>query len=116
MRSGDTGSIIPSMRRFAFHVLLLLCMLMQGAIVVGADFGHEDSQQHCAGHHAEQDCACCPDGAADSMSCTVQCSVSQAPIVLITLDRVVSHSTRVAFIQTTLANPAYAPLVPPPIL
>jgi hypothetical protein len=112
---GEPGSIIAPMRRFAFHVLLLLSLLLQGVVAVGAGLPHEEQQQHCIGHYSDATCACCPDGGANSMSCTVQCSVSQAPIVMLTLERVVSHSTRIDFIQAHLPSPAYAPLVPPPI-
>lgn len=104
------------MRRFALHVLILLGLLLQGVVAVGAGMPHEEQQQHCAGHYSDENCACCPDGATSSMSCTVQCSVSQAPIVTLTLDRVVSYSTRIAFAEASISNPAYAPLVPPPIL
>ena len=112
----EPGSIIGPMRRFALNVLLLLSLLLQGVVAVGAGMPHDEQQQHCIGHYSDASCACCPDGVANSMSCTVQCSVSQAPIVMLTLDRVVSHSTRIDFIQTNLPDPAYAPLVPPPIL
>lgn len=101
------------MCRFTLYVLLLLGLLLQGVVAVGAGTADAD-QQHCAGHYSDEACACCPDGA-DSMSCTVQCSVSQAPIAMLTVCRVASYSTCPSVAQASISSPAYTPLIPPPI-
>jgi hypothetical protein len=106
------------MRRHIFNLLLFVALILQGVAAVGggmpADHGQE---QHCAGHEAMQaDCPCCPDGGAASMNCTVQCTVSQAPLVLLTPVRLASYSTSTLFIQPVFVGPSYAPLVPPPIV
>jgi hypothetical protein len=105
------------MRRHVFHLMLFIALILQGVVAVGggvsADHGQE---QHCAGHDTlQKDCACCPDGAATGMSCTVQCTVAQASFGFIAPVRLASYSTSNSFSQLALASPNYVPLVPPPI-
>lgn len=64
---------------------------------------------------AQKDCVCCPDGGITGMSCTAQCSVSQAPVLMVEPVRFATYSTSIAFVQTAFASPNYVPLVPPPI-
>lgn len=104
------------MRRCAIHLLLLIGLLLQGAVAVGYGMPYEEQQQHCAGHYSEESCDCCPDGTMGSMSCTAQCSVAQAPTVMLTVERVPSFGSGIPFEQASIPSPAYAPLVPPPIL
>lgn len=105
------------MRRHILNLLLFVALVFQGMVAVGGGFAADHEQeQHCAGHEAPQkDCACCPDGATGSMSCTAQCSVSQAGIVMFAPTRFVSYSTSTAYIEPAFAGPNYVPLVPPPI-
>jgi hypothetical protein len=105
------------MQRRVLSLLMFCALLLQGFVAVGGDMPVEHGmQQHCAGHDmAQKDCACCPDGLTTSMSCTAQCSVSQAPVVMIEPVRFVAYSTSIAFVQAAFAGPDYAPLVPPPI-
>jgi len=105
------------MRRPILNMLLFVALILQGVVAVGggvpADHGQE---QHCAGHDAMQkDCACCPEGTAASMNCTAQCSVSQAPIVMLAPVRITSYSMSATYVAPAFAAPNYAPLVPPPI-
>lgn len=105
------------MRQHVFHWMLLIALILQGVVAVGAgvpvDHGQE---QHCAGHEVMQEhCACCPDGGMTGMSCTVQCTVSQAFLAVAIPVRLAGYSTNISFAQPDFAGPSYAPLVPPPI-
>lgn len=108
------------MRSYALQLMLVIALIFQGAVAVGGGLpsGHEQ-QQHCAGHDMNQpeaaQCACCPDGMAAGMSCTAQCSVSQAPLVTFAPVRVAGYSTPLVFAAPALAQADYPPLVPPPI-
>lgn len=105
------------MRRHLCNLLVFIALVFQGVVAVGGDvFVDAGQEQHCAGHDAPQkDCPCCPEGSAAGMNCTVQCSVSQAPVVVPMPVRVASYSMETAFSQRISAGPDYVPLVPPPI-
>lgn len=105
------------MRRHVFHWMLFIALILQGVVAVGAGMPADHGQeQHCAGHEVMQkDCACCPDGAMAGMSCTAQCTVSQAFLVVATPVRLASYSTNFSFVQPDFAALSYAPWVPPPI-
>lgn len=104
------------MRRHVFNLMLFIALILQGVVAVGGGMPVDHGQeQHCAGHDASTDCACCPDGAMASMGCTAQCTVSQAPVVVFAPVRVASYSASIPFAQPAFAGPNYAPLVPPPI-
>jgi hypothetical protein len=102
------------MRRVLPHLFLLLALILQSVATAAVDAA---SMEHCAGHMAaDQDCTCCPDGAMDMTGCAVQClSVQQAPVSLVIAVNVVTQSPGDAFIQRSICDPAYAPLIPPPI-
>jgi hypothetical protein len=105
------------MRRAAVHVLVILALLFQGVVSVGADISAADhqSQQHCAGHDmSAQDCACCPGGVADT-NCTVQCSVLQASEVMQTPTRLELRSNSIDLPEASVRSRFYAPIDPPPI-
>jgi hypothetical protein len=105
------------MRRTAVHLLIILALLFQGVVGVGADFSTADhqSQQHCAGHDmSSQECACCPEGVADA-NCTVQCSVLQVPEVLHAPMRFELLSNSVTIPEACVRSRFYTPLDPPPI-
>lgn len=105
------------MRRIVVHVLLVLALMFQGAIGVGADFSVQahESQQHCAGHDmSTQDCACCPEGIAGS-NCTVQCSVLQVPEVMQAPMRLELRGDRIPMPEAAVRSRFYTPLDPPPI-
>ncbi|HKU14330.1 MAG TPA: hypothetical protein VJQ52_08025 [Steroidobacteraceae bacterium] len=104
------------MHRHVLSLLMFFALFLQGVAAVGGVSMDHGMPQHCAGHDmAQKDCVCCPDGLTTSMSCTAQCSVSQAPVVMIEPVRLVTCSTSSAFVQPAFAGPDYAPLVPPPI-
>lgn len=104
------------MRRNILQLLLLIALVLQGAVAVGGTYVDEEPQHHCAGHDSNgADCTCCPDGAPGDTSCTVQCSVSQAPLIIATPVRVVSYSMLIALFEDAAADRNYLPLVPPPI-
>ena len=105
------------MRRAAVHVLVILALLFQGVVSVGADFSAADhqSQQHCAGHDmSSQDCACCPEGVADA-NCTVQCSVLQAPEMAQAPTRLELCSDSIDVPEAAIRSRFYTPIDPPPI-
>jgi hypothetical protein len=105
------------MRRTAVHVLIILAMLFQGVVSVGADFStpNHESQQHCAGHDmSSQDCACCPEGVADA-NCTVQCSVLQVPEVMQAPTRLELRSNSIDVPSACVRSRFYTPIDPPPI-
>lgn len=104
------------MHRRVLSLLMFCALLLQGVAAVGAIPMDHGTQQHCAGHDmAQKDCVCCPGGLTTSMSCTAQCSVSQAPVVMVEPVRFATYSTSIAFVQPAFAGPDYVPLVPPPI-
>lgn len=105
------------MRRAAVHVLVILALLFQGMMSVGADFSAPDheSQQHCAGHDmSAQDCACCPEGVADT-NCTVQCSVLQVPEAVQAPMRLELRSNSIDLPEASIRSRFYTPIDPPPI-
>ncbi len=105
------------MRRTAVHLLVILALLFQGVISVGADFSRADhqSQQHCAGHDtSSQDCACCPEGVADA-NCTAQCSVLQVPEAIQAPTRLELLSKSVHPPEASVRSRFYTPIDPPPI-
>jgi hypothetical protein len=105
------------MRHCVLHLLLFIALVFQGVAAVAGAPADRGQEQHCAGHDAAQnDCACCPEGLGASMSCTAQCSVSQAPFAYLIPVRLVSYSTVTAYVQRTFAGPNDAPLIPPPIV
>lgn len=105
------------MNRPILNILLLLALIFQSVVAVGAGTpSAEGAEQHCLGHELEQnDCACCADGGAMNAGCTVQCSVSQAPIVMLLPVRLAGGSVCISTASRAFQNPAYAPLIPPPI-
>jgi hypothetical protein len=105
------------MRRAAVHALVILALFFQGVVSVGADFSSADhqSQQHCAGHDmSAQDCACCPEGVADT-NCTVQCSVLQVPEVIPAPARLELRSDSINMPEASVRSRFYTPIDPPPI-
>ena len=104
------------MRRPILNLLLFIALVFQGVVAVGGVPADHEQEQHCAGHEVPQkDCACCPDGLAAIVSCTAQCSVAQAPIVMLQLARFASACPNPEYVQAAFVSPNYAPLVPPPI-
>ena len=105
------------MRRHILNLLLIVTLVLQGIVAVGADALHDEAQeQHCVGDDAQsEDCACCADGQALGAACTVQCSVSQAAIAMIMPARIATHGTVSWFLERSIQDPSYTPLVPPPI-
>jgi hypothetical protein len=98
--------------------LLVLALLLQGAVAVGAEiYPDEHAQQHCPmDHHgASDDCSCCDDAGQMGAGCTVQCSTSQAPVLMIAPAHVAAESERPPLAVRTIRNPSYTPLIPPPI-
>jgi hypothetical protein len=47
--------------------------------------------------------------------CTVQCSTSQAPVLMIAPTHVAAGGERPPLAVRTIRNPSYTPLIPPPI-
>jgi hypothetical protein len=94
----------------------MIALMFQGVVTVAPAFANGQSQQqHCIGHHVQQEgCPCCPDAGAGA-SCTVQCSVSQAPMSIIMPARVSAQGTLTSFVDRSIPEPSYVPLVPPPI-
>jgi hypothetical protein len=105
------------MRRHVLNLLLLFALAVQGVIAVGADLlPDEQVQQHCSEHATgSESCDCCPEGVAMNAGCSVQCSVSQAPISMAVPARVASSSMCVSAAQRAIKSASYAPLNPPPI-
>ena len=104
------------MRRPLLHLLLLIALVFQGVVAVGAPLADDAQEQHCAGHdESKQECACCPAGTA-AMSCTAQCTVCQAPTVMLTPSRCASYGVLTVYIEPAFAGLTYVPLVPPPIV
>lgn len=106
------------MRRLLPYLLLMIALVFQTTISVGA-VAMEDASpmEHCAGHvAADEDCTCCPEGAMAMTSCAVQCSsVQQAPATIIFAVNATPQSADDAFVQRSIRDPAYTPLIPPPI-
>lgn len=106
------------MRGLLPYLLLMLALVFQNASSVSAAAMAEASpMEHCAGHVSpDEDCTCCPEGAMASVGCATQCtSVQQAPA---SIPFIVNHdnpSQEIEFIQRLIRNPAYTPLIPPPI-
>jgi hypothetical protein len=99
--------------------LLVLALLLQGVVAVGAEIYADDhAQQHCAMEDgsAPEECPCCPDGEPMGAGCTVQCSASQAPVLMILPARAALGGERPPRAARTIRNPSYLPLIPPPIL
>lgn len=98
------------MNRPILNVLLLLALIFQSVVAVGAGTpSAEGAEQHCLGHELQQnDCACCADGSAMNAGCTVQCSVSQAPVVMLLPVRIAGDSVCISCTPRTIRNPAYA--------
>jgi len=105
------------MRRYILNLLLLFGLTIQGVVGVAADLLlDENVQQHCAEHESERErCSCCPDGVAVNAGCSVQCSVSQAPISVAVPARVTSYSMHIPAAELAIKSASYAPLNPPPI-
>lgn len=106
------------MRRLLPHLLLMLALVFQGAIAFGAvAMADAAPMEHCAGHTSpDASCACCPDGAMGSVGCATQCAnLQQAPALLPLIASHPSSSPAIAFVPRLISNPAYAPLIPPPI-
>jgi hypothetical protein len=105
------------MRRTALHALLIVALMIQGVVSIGADFSasNHEAQQHCAGHDmSSQDCACCPEGMADT-NCTVQCSVLQVPEMVEAPARFELRSHYVKAPEASVRSRFYTPIDPPPI-
>ena len=106
------------MHRVLPYLLLMLALVFQNAVSVSAAVITDASpMEHCEGHvMPDEDCTCCPDGAMSSGGCAAQCaSAHQAPALI---SFVISHDNQfhdIAVVQRLFRNPAYAPLIPPPI-
>ncbi|RPH53273.1 MAG: hypothetical protein EHM89_03730 [Acidobacteria bacterium] len=105
------------MRRYILNLLLLFVLMLQGVVGVAADMlPDENVQQHCSGHESEREsCRCCPEGVAMNAGCSIQCSVSQAPISVAVPARVASYSMHIPAAELAIKSASYAPLNPPPI-
>jgi hypothetical protein len=98
--------------------LLVLALLVHGAVAVGADiYPDEHAQQHCPMDHdaAHDGCPCCDDAGPMGAGCTVQCSTSQAPVLMIAPTHAAVAGERARVAARTIRNPSYTPLIPPPI-
>jgi hypothetical protein len=105
------------MRHAVLHLLCLIALVLQGSAAAGASLTLETpAEQHCPEHSSVQEnCDCCPDGETMGLSCSAQCSVSQAPVALNLPGHVAMHRELMPAAQRFIRNPAYTPLTPPPI-
>ena len=105
------------MRPYILNLLLLFALTIQGVVGVAADLlPDENVQQHCPEHESEREsCGCCPEGVAMNAGCSVQCSVSQAPINVAVPARMASYSMHIPAAELAIKSASYAPLNPPPI-
>lgn len=106
------------MRRLLPYLLLMLALVFQNASFVSvAAMADASPAEHCAGHLSpDEDCVCCPEGAMASVGCATQCaSAQQAPASIPFIVRHDNHSQEIEFVQRSIRNPAYTPLIPPPI-
>lgn len=106
------------MRRLLPYLLLMLALVFQNASPFSAAAIADASPiEHCAGHLSpDENCVCCPDGAMASVGCATQCaSAQQAPALISLVVRHDNFSQAIEFVQRSIRNPAYTPLIPPPI-
>jgi hypothetical protein len=106
------------MRRLLPYLLLMLALVFQNASFISAAAMVDASPaEHCAGHLSpDESCVCCPDGAMASAGCATQCaSAQQAPASIPFSVRHDNPSQEIEFVQRLIRNPAYTPLIPPPI-
>jgi hypothetical protein len=99
--------------------LLVLALLLQAAVAVGAEISSgAHAQQHCPmdDDAAHEGCPCCDAPGQMGAGCTVQCSTSQAPVLMMAPTRAAVAGERAPLTDRAIRNPSYAPLIPPPIL
>jgi hypothetical protein len=97
--------------------LVVLTLLLQGVTQVSAAvLADSQSQHHCDGHAmAEEDCACCANGAMLNEGCAASCYMAIAlPVALLDLPRV-ANGEHHSLVSVAATGPAYLPLNPPPI-
>ena len=107
------------MRRLLPYLVLIVALVFQNAAAVStAAVVDASPMEHCEGHvSADEDCTCCPEGAMSAASCASQCSSApQAPALITFISSDDKPSQATALTQQAIRNPAYVPLIPPPIV
>ncbi len=105
------------MQRHLLNIIIVISLILQGAMAfAAAPPVQSNQQQHCASHQAQgEHCPCCSDSVGAAASCTVQCSVVHAATAMTLPVRLDTQPVAFYLSDRLVNDPAYVPLVPPPI-